>query len=143
MKVEVSRQEGGRLPVYKTPNSAGADLCSIVDEMIQPGEVVLINTGIRVSIPKGYELQVRSRSGLAFKEHIFVLNAPGTVDSDYRGLVGVILANFGKQPFHVKRGDRIAQAVVSKVEHVEWESVEQVDMDTERGEGGFGSTGVK
>jgi dUTP pyrophosphatase len=119
------------------------DLCAAVEGEVTllPGERKLISTGIRISVPEGYEAQVRPRSGLAFKHGIGVLNAPGTVDSDYRGVVSVIMFNFGKEPFVIKRSDRIAQMVIQKVVKAEW--IESDDLDeTERKSGGFGSTGV-
>jgi dUTP pyrophosphatase len=107
---------------------------------LKPGGVALIPTGFAIGVPEGYEAQVRSRSGLALRSGIFVLNSPGTVDSDYRGEVGVILANFGAEPFTVTRGDRIAQLVVSSVCRVEWTEEERLSR-TSRSEGGFGHTG--
>jgi len=119
------------------------DLYAAVEREVtlQAGERNLISTGIRISVPEGYEAQVRPRSGLAFKHGIGVLNAPGTVDSDYRGVVSVILFNYGKEPFTIRRGDRIAQMVITKFVKAEW--IESDDLDeTERKSGGFGSTGV-
>jgi dUTP pyrophosphatase len=109
--------------------------------VLRPGERLLVPTGIVLEIPPGWEGQVRPRSGLALKHGIGILNAPGTIDSDYRGEVGVILVNLGEAPFPLKRGDRIAQLVFSRVEPVEWEEVEALGEST-RGGGGFGSTGV-
>lgn len=131
------------LPQYATAGAAAMDLHAALDEptAIAAGAVAIVPTGIAVSIPPGYEIQVRSRSGLAAKNGIFALNSPGTIDSDYRGEISVILANFSKQDFTVKNGDRIAQIVLNKVERIEWSVVYQLD-DTERGDGGFGSTGV-
>lgn len=102
----------------------------------------MVPTGLAIALPSGYECQVRSRSGLAAKHGVFCLNAPGTIDSDYRGEIKVILANFGTESFTVQRGDRIAQLVIASYETVQWESVDSLD-ETERGEGGFGSTGLK
>lgn len=141
------------LPSYETPKSAGMDLrASLPEEFdfiaINPGEVKLIKTGIKIALPSMevdnavFEAQIRSRSGLALKSQVFVLNAPGTVDEDYRGEVGVILANFGDKPFIVNHGDRIAQMVFNIVERFDFEVVNTLD-DTTRGEGGFGSTGTK
>ena len=109
---------------------------------IGPGERALIPTGLTIALPKGFEAQVRPRSGLAVKYGITVLNTPGTIDADYRGEVKVILINHGKEPFTVERGMRIAQMVVAKFAHVNWEVVEELEENEERGEGGFGSTGT-
>ncbi|HTX17552.1 MAG TPA: dUTP diphosphatase [Bacteroidota bacterium] len=130
------------LPHYATEGSAGMDIRAAVteDTVIRPGETVLIPTGFSVEIPPGYEAQVRPRSGLAIKNQVGVLNAPGTIDSDYRGEVKVILTNFGKVPFVVKRGERIAQMVVASCTRVSWQEVDALD-GTKRGGGGFGHTG--
>ncbi|MCK5785327.1 MAG: dUTP diphosphatase [Candidatus Sabulitectum sp.] len=131
------------LPEPATSQSAGVDLRAAVDDSvtIAPGRTILIPAGIRVAIPPGFEWQIRPRSGLALKHGITVLNSPGTIDSDYRGPVGVILINHGVDPFVIKRGDRIAQAVLVAVEPVDWEIVTELP-ETERGEGGFGHTGT-
>jgi dUTP pyrophosphatase len=131
------------LPAYATTGSAGMDVYAAVGEplKIEAGAVAMIPTALAVAIPQGYEIQVRSRSGLAAKNGVFCLNSPGTIDSDYRGEIKVILANFGKEAFEIKRGDRIAQFVVAKHEIVIWETVDTLE-ETSRGEGGFGSTGV-
>ncbi len=131
------------LPQYKTSGAAGMDLFAAVENSVtvSPGDVMMIPTGIRLSIPPGYEGQVRPRSGLALKYGIGLLNSPGTIDSDYRGLVGVIVFNFGETPFVVKRGDRIAQLVICKVEKVSFQAVDELDS-SERNSGGFGSTGI-
>jgi len=116
---------------------------AVDDEMkIAPGETVLVPTGFSVEIPRGYEAQIRPRSGLAIKHHVGILNAPGTIDSDYRGEVKIILTNFGKEPFTVKRGDRIAQMVVASYSKVLWDEVDSLE-NTARGAGGFGHTGIK
>lgn len=119
------------------------DICADVESeiVLDPGEIRLISAGFYMSIPKGYEVQVRPRSGLAVKHGISIVNAPGTIDSDFRGLVGIILINHGKQPFVVRRGDRIAQMVVQKVYRADLEVVQELD-ETVRAEGGFGHTGV-
>ncbi len=132
------------LPLYSTSGSAGMDLCAAVasEITIEPGAVEMVPTNISIALEAGYECQIRSRSGLAAKNGIFALNAPGTVDSDYRGEIKVILANFGKLPFAINRGDRIAQMVVARYETVEWSPVSDLD-ETDRGSGGFGSTGLK
>lgn len=131
------------LPLYATEGAAGMDVHAAVESeiVIAPGTVALVPTGLAIALPAGYECQVRSRSGLAAKNAVFCLNAPGTIDSDYRGEIKVILANMGAEPFTVRRGDRIAQLVVARYEKVAWNVVEELD-DTHRGAGGFGSTGV-
>jgi dUTP pyrophosphatase len=142
MKVNfIKDHEHAQLPVYGTAGAAGADVYSVADYEIQPGEHQLVNTGLLCSIPNGYELQVRPRSGLALKNKITVLNSPGTIDSDYTGKLGVILMNHSDQVFKVSVGDRIAQIVVAPVVQAkfEWSNSTQI---TERGSGGFGSTGV-
>ena len=128
------------VPEYKTVGSAGADLVSVHDLDIQPGKVGIVSLGFSVSLPSGYEIQVRPRSGLAAVHAITVLNAPGTVDSDYRGPMSVLLINHGNQVFHVSKGDRVAQMILAEVCQARFEEVEVLD-ETERGEGGFGSTG--
>ncbi len=131
------------LPRYMSAGASGMDLHAAVEEelVIPPGEVRLVPTGLHIALPHGYEAQVRPRSGLALKNSISVLNAPGTVDSDYRNEVGVILANFGRQPFAVTRGMRVAQMVICAVTHPEVVEVEELD-ETGRNMGGFGSTGL-
>ena len=137
--------EGIDLPFYATPQSAGMDLRAAVPEdepmVIEPGEVVMVPTGLQIALPIGYEAQVRPRSGLAVKHGITVLNSPGTIDSDYRGECKVILINHGKAAFSITRGERIAQMVIAAHARVEWEERNSLD-ETERGAGGFGSTGV-
>ena len=142
MIVKVVNKSNHRLPEYQTAGAAGMDLKADISKpiVLKPGEVQVIPTGLYVAIPDGYEIQVRSRSGLAAKYGIFCLNSPGTLDADWRGNTGVILANFGKNNFVVNPGDRIAQAVLNKIEKIEWEEVSELDT-TERGEGGFGHTG--
>jgi len=134
---------GMKLPHYETEQSAGMDLTAAVEEAfdLEPGMRTLIPTGLSIALPKGFEAQVRPRSGLALKNGVTVLNSPGTVDADYRGEIKVILANLGTEIFTVERGMRIAQMVISKHEHIEWTAVDDLD-ETDRGEGGFGSTGV-
>ncbi len=136
--------EGLPLPQYETESAAGLDLRAAVDEPVtlQPGRRFAMPTGLKIALPVGYEAQVRPRSGLAFKHGIALVNAPGTIDADYRGEVRVLLINLGEEPFTVSRGDRIAQLVVAPVTRIEWEPVETVDT-TARGTGGFGSTGVQ
>jgi dUTP pyrophosphatase len=130
------------LPRYTTDGSAGMDLHAAVEMelVIQPGETVLVPTGYAIELPHGHEAQIRPRSGLAIKHHIGILNAPGTIDSDYRGEIKVILTNFGKNPFTVKRGDRIAQMVVARYERITWVESDSL-TETDRGSGGFGHTG--
>ncbi|MFN4299218.1 MAG: dUTP diphosphatase [Thermaurantimonas sp.] len=130
------------LPEYQTIHSAGMDLRANLAESItlQPGERRLIPTGLRIALPDGFEAQVRPRSGLALKHGITCLNSPGTIDADYRGEIGVILINLGHEPFEIKPGDRIAQLVVAPYSRVEWVEVKELPA-SERGEGGFGSTG--
>lgn len=134
---------GLALPTYATEQSAGMDLTAALEEAIElgPWERMLIPTGLSIALPAGYEAQVRPRSGLALKHGITVLNTPGTIDADYRGEIGVILANMSKEPFTVERGMRIAQMVIAKHATIEWEVAEELD-ETERGAGGFGSTGT-
>lgn len=147
MKVDIKILDHGKgleLPHYATKGSAGVDLKAAVDEniIVHPMERKLIPTGLSMAIPESYEAQIRPRSGLAFKHGITVLNTPGTIDSDYRGEVKVLLINLGKEDFIVERGMRIAQLVVEKYEKVKWNVVESLD-DTSRAGGGYGSTGVK
>jgi len=134
---------GLNLPTYATEQSAGMDLTAALEEAIEigPGERMLIPTGLAIALPDGYEAQVRPRSGLALKHGITVLNSPGTIDADYRGEIGVILANMSQKDFTVERGMRIAQMVIAKHAKVEWEVVEEL-AESERGAGGFGSTGT-
>ncbi len=131
------------LPKYMSIGSSGMDLYADIKKevSIEPREVKLISAGIYIDIPLGYEAQIRPRSGLALKHGISVLNTPGTIDSDYRGLIQIILINVGKEPFLIKRGDRIAQMVIKEVVQAEIEEVSELE-DTFRGEGGFGHTGV-
>lgn len=140
--VKIINKSNHRLPEYATALSAGMDLKANVSEPYKlcAGERAIIPTGLFIELPEGYEAQVRPRSGLAAKYGITVLNAPGTIDADYRGEVGVILVNLSKNDFMIQPGERIAQMVVAKYERVEWEEV-SVLGETERGEGGFGSTG--
>jgi len=129
------------LPAYAHPSDAGMDLRSVEDLTIAPGARRLVHTGLVVMLPPLYEAQVRPRSGLALKHGVTVLNAPGTIDAGYRGEIGVILANFGDEPFAVKKGDKIAQMVIASLTQPEVAETDCVD-ETDRGEGGFGSTGV-
>ena len=145
MKVRIRRLPAARdlpLPSQASPGSAGFDLRAAVDGelVLRPGERLLVPTGVVLEIPPGWEGQVRPRSGLALRHGLTLVNSPGTIDSDYRGEVGVILINLGDAPCTLKRGDRIAQLVVSRVEAVEWEEADTLE-DSHRGDGGFGSTG--
>jgi dUTP pyrophosphatase len=135
--------EGLPLPCYATPDAAGMDLHAAVesDVTLQPGERALISTGLRIALPPGYEAQVRPRSGLALRHGISMVNTPGTLDSDFRGTVCALLINHGQEPFTVHRGDRIAQMVVAPVVCATWVEVTELPP-SERGEGGFGHTGV-
>lgn len=144
MKVKVINKSRHALPEYATSLSAGLDLRANLDEPIVLGSLqrVLVPTGLFISLPEGYEAQVRPRSGLAAKNGITVLNSPGTIDADYRGEIKVILVNLSQEPFLVEDGERIAQMVVARHEQIQWEQVEVLD-ETDRGEGGFGSTGKK
>ena len=144
MKIKVVNKSKHPLPHYATTQSAGMDLRANLDEpiILKPLDRTLVKTGIFMELPMGYEAQVRPRSGLAFKKGITVLNTPGTIDADYRGEVGVILVNFSNEDFVVEDGERVAQMVIAKHEQPSWEEVE-VLIETERGAGGFGSTGVK
>ena len=131
------------LPAYMSEGAAGMDLYANVKEevTVEKGSIKLIPTGIRIALPEGFEAQIRPRSGLALKNGISLVNSPGTIDSDYRGEIGVIVINLGENDFVVKRGDRIAQMVINRYEKVEWKECADLD-ETERGEGGFGHSGV-
>ncbi|MBQ6952410.1 MAG: dUTP diphosphatase [Bacteroidales bacterium] len=142
MKVKIVNKSPYPCPAYATEQSAGVDLKALLTEpvVLQPLERTLVPTGLYIALPKGYEAQVRPRSGLAAKHGITVLNSPGTIDADYRGEIRVILVNLSQQPFEIVPGERIAQMVIARHEQVQWEEVDQLD-DTQRGAGGFGSTG--
>jgi dUTP pyrophosphatase len=142
MKIQVHYSGKHALPQFETTQSAGMDLRANIDApvVLQPGDRALIPTGIKMALPDGYEAQIRPRSGLAYKHGITVLNSPGTIDADYRGDVGVLLINHGREAFTVEDGMRVAQMVVAQYSQFEWESVEDLD-ETARGAGGFGSTG--
>lgn len=143
MKVNIINKSHHKLPAYETFQSAGMDLRANLDEpiVLQPMQRCLVPTGLFMSLPAGYEAQVRPRSGLAIKKGITVLNTPGTIDADYRGEICVILINLSTEPFVINDGERVAQMIISTYQQVEWEPVEVLD-DTERGAGGFGHTGV-
>jgi dUTP pyrophosphatase len=142
MIVSVVNKSDNNLPQYETPSAAGLDICCTEDFAIDTTGRHLAKTGLFVEIPHGYEIQIRPRSGLALKHGITVLNTPGTIDADYRGEIGVILINHGPRSVEFRKGDRIAQMVLCKVEHVEWMLTDSL-TGTKRGEKGFGSTGGK
>ena len=144
MKINIINKSQHALPHYETIGSAGMDLRANLTESItlQPLERTIIKTGLFIELPIGYEAQVRPRSGLAFKNGITVLNSPGTIDADYRGEIGVILVNLSNQAFEIQNGERIAQLIIAKHDRAEWVEVQELSQ-TARGEGGFGSTGVK
>ena len=142
--VALPHHEGLPLPAYASAGAAGMDLRAAVAEAapvtLKPGGRALVPTGLQIAVPEGFEAQVRPRSGLALKHGVTCLNTPGTIDSDYRGEVGVLLVNLGEEPFVIRRGERIAQMVIAAYGQAEWEPVE-AHPPTERGAGGFGSTG--
>ena len=142
MKVKIVNNSRHALPEYQTPLSAGLDIRANLDESVtlRPLERALIPTGLFVELPEGCEMQIRPRSGLAAKHGITVLNSPGTIDADYRGEIKVILVNLSNEPFTIESGERIAQMIVARYEQIEWQPVEELGA-TERGAGGFGSTG--
>lgn len=144
MKVKIINKSNNELPNYKTEGSSGMDIRAFLEEpmVVKPMEIKLVTTGIYTEIPQGYEIQVRARSGLALKHGISLVNGIGTIDSDYRGEIGIIIINLGKEDFVINNGDRIAQLVVMKYERIDVEEVE-VLSDTDRSEGGFGSSGIK
>ena len=142
MKVKVINRGKHDLPKYETSQSAGVDVRANLETpiVLQPMERALIKTGLFIELPEGYECQVRPRSGLAYKHGITVLNSPGTIDADYRGEIGVLLINLSNQPFTIQDGERVAQLVFAKYNQVQWGETEQLNK-TDRGTGGFGSTG--
>ena len=144
MQIKIINKSSHNLPHYETIASAGMDLRANIPEAItlKPLERTIVKTGLFIELPIGFEAQVRPRSGLAAKKGVTVLNAPGTIDADYRGEIGVILVNISNEDFIIENGERIAQLVIAKHERAEWISVENLS-ETSRGEGGFGSTGVK
>lgn len=144
MKIRIINHSENSLPVYETTGSAGMDLRANLSEVItlQPLERKLIPTGLFIELPQGYEAQVRPRSGLAVKKGLTVLNSPGTIDSDYRGEIKVILINFSNEVQTIESGERIAQMVISRFEQISWEQVQELEA-TVRGAGGFGHTGTK
>lgn len=144
MEIKIVNKSNHPLPHYGTEASAGVDLRANIEEAItlKPLERALVKTGLFIELPIGYEAQVRPRSGLAYKNGVTVLNTPGTIDADYRGEIGVILVNLSNEDFVIENGERVAQMVIAKHEQAEWSLVENLS-DTERGAGGFGSTGKK
>lgn len=144
MTIKIINNSEHELPNYETLASAGMDLRANISEAItlQPLERAIVKTGLFIELPIGFEAQVRPRSGLAAKNGVTVLNAPGTIDADYRGEIGVILVNLSNQAFTIQNGERIAQLIIAKHERADWELVSELS-ETQRGEGGFGSTGLK
>jgi len=144
MEVKIVNRSDNPLPDYSTTNSAGMDLRANLDQAVslKPLERKLIPTGLYIELPKGFEAQIRPRSGLALKKGISVLNTPGTIDADYRGEIGIILVNLSAEEFIVENGERICQMVINKVEAITWKQVVSLD-ESERGAGGFGHTGIK
>lgn len=147
LQVQVLNGSNHPLPRYETPQAAGLDLRASLDEnlTLEPGARALVKTDLYIAVPEGYEAQVRPRSGLAYNHGISVLNAPGTIDADFRGNVGVLLINHGNTPFTLQDGERIAQLVFHKYEQAEWLALSEMSQlgTTERGSGGFGSSGTK
>ena len=143
MQVKIVNKSNHPNPAYETPLSAGMDLRANIDEpvLLKPLQRALIKTGLFIELPKGFEAQIRPRSGLAYKKGISIVNSPGTIDADYRGEIGVLLVNLSNEDFLVSDGERICQMVIAKHETISWNSVEILD-ETQRGEGGFGHTGV-
>ena len=144
MRIGIINNSKHKTPIYKTPGSSGVDICANIEQdiLLKSRERVAVPTGIFLEIPIGFEIQVRPRSGLALKHGITVLNSPGTIDSDYRGEILVILVNHSHDTFKIQNGDRIAQLVLAKVENITWDNIDQLTI-TQRGTGGFGSTGKK
>lgn len=141
LNIDIELLDGGVAPQYQTQGSAGMDLCCSESCELAPMERKAVPTGIKIALPEGYEAQVRPRSGLAIKQGISMVNTPGTIDSDYRGEIKVILINLGQDVVRFERGDRVAQLVIAPVTRANWNLVDNLDQ-TERGSGGFGSTGV-
>lgn len=143
INLPVINKSNNPLPQYQTMQSAGVDLRAFTSEdvMLGPGERVLVGTGLHIALPDGYEAQIRPRSGLAFKHGITIINSPGTIDADYRGEIKIALINHSNEDFVIKNGDRIAQMVISKYEQISFSLTQSLD-ETERGEGGYGHTGI-
>ncbi len=144
MRIGIVNNSKHQTPIYKTPGSSGVDICANIEEdiLLKSSDRTAVPTGIFLEIPIGFEIQVRPRSGLALKHGITVLNSPGTIDSDYRGEILVILVNHSHNTFKIQNGDRIAQLVLVKVEKISWDNIDKLTT-TQRGTGGFGSTGKK
>ena len=143
MKLKIKRlNDEAIIPQYARKGDAGMDLFSISEHVLKHGERCLVSTGLSFEIPEGYEVQIRPRSGLALKKGISLVNSPGTIDAGYRGEIGIIIINHGREDFEIKKGDKIAQAVINKFETGEIEEVEELE-NSDRGEGGFGSSGTK
>lgn len=142
MRIKIVNQSGNPLPAYETQAAAGLDLRASLERplLLRPLQRVLVPTGLFIELPVGFEAQVRPRSGLAFKNGVTVLNAPGTIDADYRGEIKVLLVNLSQEDFEVKTGERIAQLIISSHERIQWQEAETLES-TERGSGGFGHTG--
>lgn len=142
INVSIINKSTNPLPSYQTAHAAGMDLCAFLTEpiVLEPGKRILIPTGLYIELPEGFEAQVRPRSGLALKHGITVLNSPGTIDADYRGEIKVLLINLGSEPFTIQNGERIAQMIVAEYTQITWKESSQLSA-TERGEGGYGSTG--
>jgi len=143
VKLPIINNSNNPIPAYQTSQSAGLDLCAFLveDVVLKPLERKLIGTGLHIALPEGFEAQIRPRSGMAFKHGITVINAPGTIDADYRGEIKIALVNLSQEDFTIKSGDRIAQMVVTKYEQVDFKLTQSLD-ETERGAGGFGHTGI-
>lgn len=143
INLSVINKSNNPLPKYQTKQSAGVDLCAFLssDLVLKPNDRKLIGTGLHIALPDGYEAQIRPRSGLAFKHGITIINSPGTIDADYRGEIKIALINHSNEDFVIKSGDRIAQMVISKYEKISFSLTESLD-ETERGEGGYGHTGI-
>ena len=143
MKIEIINKSNNDLPHYETNSSAGMDLKAFIEKpiILNSLERKIIKTGLYISLPKGFEAQVRSRSGLSIKHGLCVLNSPGTIDADYRGEIGIILINLSQEPFTINNGDRVAQLVIASHEQVQWIKVNELS-ETNRGDKGFGSTGI-
>lgn len=144
MKIKIVNKSKHDCPKYATKDSAGVDLRADLSEsiLLKPLERILVKTGLSIELPEGYEAQVRPRSGLALKKGVTVLNSPGTIDADYRGDIGVILINLSQEEFLIEDGERVAQMIIAKHEQADWEEADNLE-NTQRGEGGFGSTGLK
>lgn len=143
IEIKVVNDSQNELPAYATPEASGMDVRAMLYAplTIEPGKIQLVPTGLKVEIPGGYEMQLRPRSGLALKHGITLLNTPGTIDADYRGEIGIIMANLGSEPFTINNGDRVCQAVIAPVMHVKWIPTDQLDR-TKREDGSFGHSGI-